>query len=123
MSAHGGLSCRPCRRPSLRWTCRCLIQRQRHYRDLHSFPTRRSSDLYLKTSGRKADRVALVVKYAKAQGLYRTSVSPDPDRKSTRLNSSHANISYAVFCLKKKKKKNKPSTLKRVKKKIIQITH
>src|SRR5947209_11876882 len=31
---------------------------------------------------------------------------PDgPDRKSTRLNSSHANISYAVFCLKKKKKR------------------
>src|SRR3712207_7698745 len=28
------------------------------------------------------------------------------DRKSTRLNSSHANISYAVFCLKKKKKKH-----------------
>src|SRR3712207_8203292 len=28
------------------------------------------------------------------------------DRKSTRLNSSHANISYAVFCLKKKKKSN-----------------
>src|SRR3712207_8051496 len=31
-------------------------------------------------------------------------VSPQIDRKSTRLNSSHANISYAVFCLKKKKK-------------------
>src|SRR5947209_16206620 len=29
------------------------------------------------------------------------------DRKSTRLNSSHANISYAVFCLKKKNKKTK----------------
>src|SRR3712207_7811538 len=29
------------------------------------------------------------------------------DRKSTRLNSSHANISYAVFCLKKKKKKQR----------------
>src|SRR3712207_7754648 len=29
------------------------------------------------------------------------------DRKSTRLNSSHANISYAVFCLKKKKKKKR----------------
>src|SRR3712207_6993603 len=29
------------------------------------------------------------------------------DRKSTRLNSSHANISYAVFCLKKKKIKDK----------------
>src|SRR5947209_13786610 len=31
-------------------------------------------------------------------------VVQDRDRKSTRLNSSHANISYAVFCLKKKKK-------------------
>src|SRR3712207_7489631 len=31
------------------------------------------------------------------------SAAPE-DRKSTRLNSSHANISYAVFCLKKKKK-------------------
>src|SRR5438128_12680767 len=30
-----------------------------------------------------------------------------PDRKSTRLNSSHGSISYAVFCLKKKKKKKK----------------
>src|SRR3712207_4125978 len=30
---------------------------------------------------------------------------PQQDRKSTRLNSSHANISYAVFCLKKKKNK------------------
>src|SRR2546430_5928392 len=29
--------------------------------------------------------------------------SPRPDRKSTRLNSSHSQISYAVFCLKKKK--------------------
>src|SRR3712207_8499477 len=35
------------------------------------------------------------------------------DRKSTRLNSSHANISYAVFCLKKKKKpKNYKNSLK-----------
>src|SRR3712207_6880048 len=32
------------------------------------------------------------------------------DRKSTRLNSSHANISYAVFCLKKKKKALEPNT-------------
>src|SRR2546427_1968139 len=31
----------------------------------------------------------------------------DLDRKSTRLNSSHSQISYAVFCLKKKKKKKK----------------
>src|SRR3712207_7321894 len=34
------------------------------------------------------------------------------DRKSTRLNSSHANISYAVFCLKKKKKKSEKQVLK-----------
>src|SRR5947209_14235085 len=34
------------------------------------------------------------------------------DRKSTRLNSSHANISYAVFCLKKKKNRNKRRTKK-----------
>src|SRR3712207_7164426 len=33
------------------------------------------------------------------------------DRKSTRLNSSHANISYAVFCLKKKKKPTDADTL------------
>src|SRR5205085_7696753 len=33
------------------------------------------------------------------------------DRKSTRLNSSHSQISYAVFCLKKKKKKKKKSQL------------
>src|SRR5688572_32503759 len=32
---------------------------------------------------------------------------PQGDRKSTRLNSSHSQISYAVFCLKKKKKKKK----------------
>src|SRR2546429_3980155 len=34
-------------------------------------------------------------------------VEADKDRKSTRLNSSHGYISYAVFCLKKKKKSNK----------------
>src|SRR5690606_39641968 len=35
---------------------------------------------------------------------------PKPDRKSTRLNSSHVKISYAVFCLKKKKKQTKKDT-------------
>src|SRR5690349_24203189 len=45
--------------------------------------------------------------------IYRIAVHEAPhfpalrkDRKSTRLNSSHVEISYAVFCLKKKKKKN-----------------
>src|SRR5215469_18391437 len=40
-----------------------------------------------------------------------------PDRKSTRLNSSHVEISYAVFCLKKKKKKKKQLYFKKKKKK------
>src|SRR3712207_7813354 len=35
------------------------------------------------------------------------SATAEPDRKSTRLNSSHANISYAVFCLKKKNERNR----------------
>src|SRR2546430_7069923 len=35
----------------------------------------------------------------------------DRDRKSTRLNSSHSQISYAVFCLKKKKKKKKTQNI------------
>src|SRR2546430_8010448 len=38
--------------------------------------------------------------------VYRRSGALNPDRKSTRLNSSHSQISYAVFCLKKKKKQN-----------------
>src|SRR5947209_15612053 len=44
------------------------------------------------------------------RGPVSTSMSQQIDRKSTRLNSSHANISYAVFCLKKKKKKKKKNT-------------
>src|SRR5437763_3662868 len=45
-------------------------------------------------------------------GRLRAGVADDRerDRKSTRLNSSHRCISYAVFCLKKKKKKDKNST-------------
>src|SRR3712207_7428694 len=44
---------------------------------------------------------------AHREGLGQHGLRPlrQQDRKSTRLNSSHANISYAVFCLKKKKKK------------------
>src|SRR2546430_13411433 len=34
---------------------------------------------------------------------HRALLGAEPDRKSTRLNSSHSQISYAVFCLKKKK--------------------
>src|SRR3712207_9423417 len=46
-----------------------------------------------------------VLLHAKTRGFHvmPSSYACDRDRKSTRLNSSHANISYAVFCLKKKK--------------------
>src|SRR2546427_7974624 len=44
----------------------------------------------------------------RAEARARRVIGAHPeDRKSTRLNSSHSQISYAVFCLKKKKKKNK----------------
>src|SRR5690349_23324695 len=41
-----------------------------------------------------------------ARQTWRRDAHGHPDRKSTRLNSSHVEISYAVFCLKKKKKSN-----------------
>src|ERR1035437_5349190 len=55
------------------------------------------------------DYLAAAVRSFFAQGgrrcyVIRMDLPVTPDRKSTRLNSSHANISYAVFCLKKKKK-------------------
>src|SRR3712207_7820411 len=46
----------------------------------------------------------------KGQGSFFIPQLTPADRKSTRLNSSHANISYAVFCLKKKKNNPVPST-------------
>src|SRR5690625_6613842 len=81
---------------------------------LYSFPTRRSSDLghdfsaFLRfvCSGVSAQpgptpkREPMVGNSAKIPGL----PGQGTDRKSTRLNSSHVAISYAVFCLKKKTK-------------------
>src|SRR2546427_3117112 len=46
----------------------------------------------------------------RSQASRRVSRGQIRDRKSTRLNSSHSQISYAVFCLKKKKKQNKKHT-------------
>src|SRR5207245_11142196 len=88
-------------------------------RDLHSFPTRRSSDLQVFSAPairiRKAFSPMPIWKRSlipPTSGLLRApeSSSEERDRKSTRLNSSHGSISYAVFCLKKKKKKKKQST-------------
>src|SRR5437762_11297753 len=66
------------------------------HRDLHSFPTRRSSDLPPLPSSPPGSRSAPPAARRPARGPFRR------DRKSTRLNSSHRCISYAVFCLKKK---------------------
>src|SRR5688500_19589582 len=85
---------------------------------LHSFPTRRSSDLSAGSISPEPDphhfgvcAVSFINSKSNARfgGGRRESayadrgVRPRPDRKSTRLNSSHLVISYAVFCLKKKK--------------------
>src|SRR5205085_12183458 len=71
-------------------------------RQLHSFPTRRSSDLQRRD--RKSEQPDLGRPAIRPRVLHagRRHVPSPQDRKSTRLNSSHSQISYAVFCLKKK---------------------
>src|SRR5436190_14844934 len=79
-------------------------------RDLHSFPTRRSSDLndpchYGEHRHKCNEQQAALAKSTvvlKARHARREEDCRYQDRKSTRLNSSHTVISYAVFCLKKK---------------------
>src|SRR5204862_8098425 len=104
-----------------------FFERPGVHRALHSFPTRRSSDLMT----RDADKILvpvlpsdidihacsrcirdllLVAKISRdenrigviANRIRRNTLTYQSDRKSTRLNSSHVEISYAVFCLKKK---------------------
>src|SRR5690606_40916717 len=98
------------------------------HRGLHSFPTRRSSDLgpglaegHARAHAGRSNLVVVgaldtvppprrapgdvttllyIEDYERARARYLRDPS---DRKSTRLNSSHVKISYAVFCLKKKK--------------------
>src|SRR5437879_13577155 len=79
------------------------------HRDLHSFPTRRSSDLNAFGGGFNGELVPPVVPNTTPSAIIPdgSGLGPVLDRKSTRLNSSHRCISYAVFCLKKKKKKKK----------------
>src|SRR5207249_11384927 len=84
-----------------------------HHPDLHSFPTRRSSDLRIELGKQQhAKEIPLPDEAIGPRGSHLLTprafeVDPRGDRKSTRLNSSHVSISYAVFCLKKKKKKIK----------------
>src|SRR5699024_12510694 len=100
-------------------------QYDNHHTHLHSFPTRRSSDLFEIQYTYEAENIQRNLNQNNALALdlgvnnLVTAVSNqgrsfiidgrklkavNQDRKSTRLNSSHVSISYAVFCLKKKKK-------------------
>src|SRR5690349_22321042 len=76
---------------------------------LHSFPTRRSSDLDRAGEELLRREDAVIVDGAEPAlgrvACFERELPRSRDRKSTRLNSSHVEISYAVFCLKKKKKK------------------
>src|SRR5690349_24209655 len=103
-----------------------IFKYSRDHRDLHSFPTRRSSDLLrilaqrnfpdvfpaVQVDGvqrpprRSNGRIAFRIKKLFVSG--EAILHGDQDRKSTRLNSSHVEISYAVFCLKKKTIKKYP---------------
>src|SRR3989475_5465134 len=74
------------------------------------FPTRRSSDLPRRPTASSANRNTLLnlgrsgkPQETAARVTIASVASEYIDRKSTRLNSSHSQISYAVFCLKKKK--------------------
>src|SRR5215475_6881914 len=75
--------------------CRLLLERCGHHRDLHSFPTRRSSDLTARGVSSNGNSSPSAVSSGSVSIRCARS-----DRKSTRLNSSHVKISYAVFCLK-----------------------
>src|SRR5690606_40288550 len=106
----------------------CVLFVRDHLRHLHSFPTRRSSDLLPDFSSMRFDESSYacswthggdcepgpgtkVSRVTRSRSSRVNSVrSPlrsvrdltlPADRKSTRLNSSHVKISYAVFCLKK----------------------
>src|SRR5438876_9048635 len=97
------------------------IQRSHDHHALPSFPTRRSSDLrgfrqpviFRRSDGSSAEieagplrmRVAMdeIMGIETGRSVKRLATGNAADRKSTRLNSSHPSISYAVFCLKKKR--------------------
>src|SRR5438034_9942663 len=95
---------------------KCLVSLSCHadHRALHSFPTRRSSDLLQRLTllkknhldeqyvARRNVRDLPGIIASLSERLSQLTADEATDRKSTRLNSSHTVISYAVFCLKKK---------------------
>src|SRR5438067_6686074 len=101
MSTSGGMTTIVC----------SYFSRSGDHRSLHSFPTRRSSDLVcgstftLLAHGGVIDcslTGSVHILGAEPNVGVQLLVNGQLDRKSTRLNSSHVSISYAVLCLKKK---------------------
>src|SRR5439155_25096324 len=104
------------------------FDRSRDPRALYSFPTRRSSDLVARADDLDSDAMELLQQLAALDEGAEDEIGQravlveqpselfaidrdvahrlrrDRDRKSTRLNSSHVASSYAVFCLKKKRR-------------------
>src|SRR5437868_12167971 len=82
-----------------------------YHSNMQSFPTRRSSDLRIRAAcpamdieSRESESRRVESRRSRVESRESTVESRQSrDRKSTRLNSSHVSISYAVFCLKKNK--------------------
>src|SRR5699024_11877739 len=98
----------------------CIVCRHGTHPTLPSFPTRRSSDLSKSFIAEvmppfplyeslldEAGRAAIGSIHNAYRGTAIDLCQEGLDRKSTRLNSSHVSISYAVFCLKKKMQHSK----------------
>src|SRR5699024_12340154 len=107
----------PATRPPVYPPCSCLTSHV-YRRYLLSFPTRRSSDLGQLLDVHRGEAIFFHHALGNEHGILEVVAVPGHeghhqvlpqgqnlmvDRKSTRLNSSHVSISYAVFCLQKKK--------------------
>src|SRR5256886_13483366 len=79
-----------------------LFRSQRHWGVVFAIASLITPFLLGTTAGTIASGALGEAGGAKGDGFYAIYVAPWLDRKSTRLNSSHSQISYAVFCLKKK---------------------
>src|SRR5436309_10316800 len=86
------------------------------------FPTRRSSDLKSLDPSWDNAMFNFVFDSQPAEIEFTVWDWDQIDRKSTRLNSSHVKISYAVFCLKKKKKQNPTGKAQSVQHDYIECT-
>src|SRR5204862_4992181 len=83
---------------------RVMIYADGYYRSGKLIDHKRSADLALDVAAKEGTHVEKVLVWRRYHGQYLSATpmtSGREDRKSTRLNSSHVEISYAVFCLKK----------------------